>query len=328
MSCHHLFISFSSKCPKIVFSIQIFIEICFPRNLQEIPEDLRGRSSNHRQKGGLPRDGARRHAPHGLGGLSRCVAMSIQLGEIPMIHGFWNKIESQSPIMSYTIFDWSHILLTLFWFLSSKWCVWPPLGFSWGTGPYPSSCLIDSQPSISTWDLWCQYMPTPTTTPANQNHHNHRHSPVFRCTTEQVLAPWSISTAPRLTPFASWSWTHVSRWNTPWPKPSPGSTCPPPSCTLPWAFRSTTSQTSGTWAMLKIDGWKKGVVLTGLERRDGLNTNKGFYYPTWFVGYYNRLPQTGVLPRLKSTMGIPVEPSRWKGMTGSSKVVSHCSSVI
>jgi len=88
MSCHHLFISFSSKCPKIVFSIQIFIEICYPRNRQEIPEDLRGRSSNHRQKGGLPRDGARRPAPHGLGGLSRCVAMSIQLGEIPMIHGF------------------------------------------------------------------------------------------------------------------------------------------------------------------------------------------------------------------------------------------------
>lgn len=128
MSCHHLFISFSSKCPKILFSIQIFIEMCFPRNRQEIPEDLRGRSSNHRQKGGLPRDGARRHAPHGLGGLSRCAAMSIQMGEIPMIHGFWNKIESQSPIMSYTIFDWSHTLLTLF-------CFWVQNGVSgllWG----------------------------------------------------------------------------------------------------------------------------------------------------------------------------------------------------
>lgn len=197
MSCHHLFISFSSKCPKILFSIQIFIEICLPRNLQEIPEDLRGRSSNHRQKGGLPRDGARRHAPHGLGGLSRCAAMSIQLGEIPMIHGFWNKIESQSPIMSYSIFDWSHTLLTLFCFLSSKWCVWPPLGFSWGTGPYPSSCLIDSQPFISTWDLWCQYMPTPTTTPANQNHHNHRHSPVFCCTTPARCWHRGVSLQPR-----------------------------------------------------------------------------------------------------------------------------------
>ena len=109
MSCHHLFICFSSKCPNILFSIQIFIEICLPRNRQEIPEDLRGRSSNHRQKGGLPRDGARRHAPHGLGGLSRCAAMSIQLGEIPMIHGFWNKIESQS-IPYHVLFD--------FWLIS------------------------------------------------------------------------------------------------------------------------------------------------------------------------------------------------------------------